>query len=621
MAGIPNPDLSARVGRTGGVPMLSPEEVAQGASAGLMVAADAATFAGNYLQKRAESRAEMQVGEALMRSSDALETLRVELESDPDTANRHEKFRAKAREVMDREAGAINLPAAREAFRTRGGRVVGSILTQVKNGAAEEEKQMARATLDTANDDLLNKALFAKSPAERAAYLATVDENLQGALKAGTITAVTAHARKRAGLGKFEVAQADMLIKQSPAAAIKALSDPEQFKYLDAPARAKLISQAQARSESLGMQAQASFTHDMTLYTQARAAGQPVDANIEANLRQRAVAMGGVKASHFDTTKRFYDRVEDYAGRPLPELREAVVKLGQGSLEDKQVARAVDKQVTAETRELQKVFQDGLKEFQTIREAGEKAANLPTLLQQASDLGGPQMRESVEALDAYYSRINHARASESAEGVRQRIAMINEDRRSAQGGTLTLQDVQEIGALQRALELKEREAKADSAGYVLKYYPTVAEEFARAAQTGDAEGFARASAAMLEAQRREGIPQQLLAKPAAARLEAQLNSPKIEDRLAAVDAARAGFGPDNWPLIKAQLNQGKDLPPETEVLASLPPGRHARSRPHSVRGPFRPETRMSGASSSAARSRRWTKWCARRARKSCGHST
>ncbi len=572
MAKAPDVDYSYRPRGISDAPLIDPGMVAGAAASGWEAAAGVVDMGAAFLKKRAEARAEVEITDALGRSTDELENLRLQLESDPDTANRHEKFRAAAEKVYDAESKKFDYGPTREAYQARFSRLKGSMLTQVKTAAAEEERQVARFKLDDANDDLLNKALFAKAPMERAAYLDTVRQNIEGAVKAGTISGVMGHARLRSGLSRFEVAMADGLIRQNPAMAIKALSNPEEFKHLDAPARARLISQAEQRQRSLAVEASASLTHDLQLYTQARAAGQPVDGKIEEDLKRRSAAVGGAKLQHFETTKRFYDRVDGYAGMSLPELRAASVQLGQGSLEDKQVGRVVDKIIVADTREKSKLLQEGLKEFREIRAAGEQSPKLPELLSLAEEVGGPTLRESVEATDQWYSRVNQAMRGESAVQVRERIAAIEGDRRTQRGGHLALEDIHEIGALQKALEVKEKEAKADPAQYIMKYYPTVAEAFAKAAEAGDAEAFARASEAMIDAQRREGLAPQLLAKPAATRLEEQLTSPNTEERLAAVDAARTAFGQKHWPLVKAQLNRGKDLPPEVDVLASLPPG-------------------------------------------------
>lgn len=572
MAVAPQVDYSARTPRVGDVPILDPGQAAASAASGLEAVAGVVDLGAAFLRKRAESRAESEVAEAVMQSTDQLETLRIELEKDPDTATRHEKFRAAAEKVYDEQAKRFDYGPTREAYKARFIRLNGAMLTQVKNSAADEELQVARFKLDEANDDLLNKALFARTPVERAAYLDTVRQNVEGAVKAGTIKGLTGAAMLKSGLSRFEVALADDLIRRNPGGAMKALQNPEEFKHLDPPARAKLLTQAQSRIDSQAVQASAIFTHDMTLYTQARAAGQPVDPGIEADLRKRAQSQGAAKLQSFDTTKRYYDRVETYSGMSLPELRVASSQLGQGSLEDKQVGRAVDKLILTGTREKTKLLQEGLKEFRDLRAAGEVSPKLPELLTLAEEVGGQTLRDSVEATDQWFSRINQAQRNESAAQVRERIEAINTDRRTKQGGVLTLEDVQEIGALQKALEFKEREAKTDSAQYVLKYYPTVAEAVANAAATGDAEAFSRAAEAMVQAQKREGIPVQILAKPAAAQLEAKLSSPNVEERNAALEAAKVAFASGHWPLIKQQLNQGKDLPPEIEVQASLPPG-------------------------------------------------
>lgn len=565
-------DYSPMVRAVPAAQTISPVAAAQAAGGIAAGAAEVAEFAAGWMQRRADRNQEAQVSDAVLRVTDQLQNLRVELESDPDTLKRHEKFRAKADELVSKEMAGLGYQKHRDDFKVRANRLSATLGLDVKLGAAAEEKELNRLKLDDNNSDLLNKALAApRGSPERAQYLENAKANIRGAVEVGTISAVQARTRERQQLASFEAADAGDLLHKSPAAAIKALRDPAQYTYLDAPARQRLITMAEQRAESQGVQARAEFNSDFTLYTQARQAGQPVSAEIEENLARRSKALGGVQAKHFDVTKTFYDRVDSYAGKSLPDLRAAVTDLDSGDLKDKQVGRAVQKIVVDETREKGRQLKDQLGDWQKLREAGERPDTLPAILKLAEEVGGESTKASIEALDRRYDRINDARRNAPAAEVREKIANIQGARKADQGGQLALDDLYEIGALQHVLDAKEKEAKADSAAYVIKYYPTVAEAFAKLGPQSTAEDFNRAASSLIAAQDREGIPRQILTRPVAERLEAKLNHADPAVRQEAARDARATFGPALWPLIKQQLNKGANIPADVEVLASLPP--------------------------------------------------
>jgi len=525
--------------------------------------------------KEQEARDTVAVSDAATRIAGDLDGYRRELDSDADYKSREAKFQTRAKEVYDRELAALSSPRARQAFHLRYNQLSGSIGLQVRHDARDAEIQDARVALDTNNDALLNKALFARSPQEAAAYLDQVKANVHDAVKTGVLPARMAAAELRRTSIKLQAGQASEMIRTNPAGAIAALRDPAQFPHLDANSRQQLLLQAQQRSESLGAQARSEVRAVLADYRAARSSLQPVSPEETLRVERQAKAAGFGR--QFAEMKGFFDRVEGYTvGKTLPELRAGVNELEKsGTIADAGVARAVRAQLTAEERQAKAQLDAQYREFERYRSGNEAYPQLDQLLQRAEDYGGAPLRDSIAGRDAYWSRINRA-AGEPASAVAGRLDMIENERRRAQDGKLTLEDLEERDALRKALDLKVRQAAEDPAAYARRYYPTIDESIRAADEAGDAVGARRARAALIDAQRREGIPEHRLAvltKPQLDAAAAGMNSPDPQTRMATADRLRQSLGEDQFRYVRQQFAAAdKKLPADIEVLATLPPG-------------------------------------------------
>jgi len=527
---------------------------------------------GKWAQREQDARDAVAVSDASMRVTNELDETRRNLDGDADYKGREVKFQAKAKQIYDRELQGLSTPDARRAFHLRYNQLSGSIGLSVRHDARDAEIEDARLALQQNNDAALNKALFARTPEEKKILLDQVRTNIYDAVRTGFVPARMAATMLRQSTIKFQAGEASELIRTSPAAAIAALRDPNQFSHLDATSRQSLMLQAQQRSESLGAQARSELRADISDYRQAREAGQPISPEETARLQTRAKGAGF--GPSFDRMKDFYDRVEGYTvGKTLPQLRQAVGDLEKtGTVPDAAVARSVRRQLTAEEREARSQLNDQFKEFEGYRSRGESYPQLTQLLQRAEDYGGPTMAQSVRDRDAFWSRLAAA-GNEPASALAGRISMIDRERRAAQSGSLTPEDLEERDALTKALKQKLDLADKDPAAYARRFYPTIDETLRTANEANDAATARLARAALIDAQRQEGIPEHriaLLTKSEADAVEGRLNAPDSRTRIAEVDRLKAAYGPEEWQMVRRQLDAGKKLPPDVEVLATLP---------------------------------------------------
>lgn len=152
------------------------------------------------------------------------------------------------------------------------------------------------------------------------------------------------------------------------------------------------------------------------------------------------------------------------------------------------------------------------------------------------------------------------------------------------GGNATPEDLAKSHALSVAAAAKRQARDADEAGYIVKTYPTIGEQLAQAeklAASGDVIEQQRgmdlrrgAWAAMLEAQKREGVADNNLALLNKAQLEqvkSGLQAADTNERVGNVVKLREAYG-EYWSLVARQIWQGKPAPPDVQVIAALPQG-------------------------------------------------
>lgn len=543
-------------------------------------------------EKLVQARDSVNVSNALVDASVELDRFRGDLDRDPDVAGREAKFAARAQEVKAAAAEKLGRAGAIDNFTIRYNQLSRTMQLQVMHAARDEELQSFRFDLADNLDKLATRAAFARSDAERQVLQAEAEKTIADAVRTGRINAVAAGTLRKSYLGRVDAALAGELVRAAPGTAIAALGDPEKFKYLDAPTRVQLRAQATQRAESLSAQANAELRADIASYTQARSAGQPVPPGVGEELIARAGGPNSRLGRQLVATRTFYDAVDQNTQtQSLPTLRANVERLENPKAEDRAkgsdqllfdlgVARVVRRQQAEAERRATQDYHAIEREYEGVRRAGEPFQRIGDMLRMAADLdpsGG--LVASIRERDSLYDRLA-ATKGEGAADVQQRISAIDALRDAS--GALSAERVMERGALIAARDRKLEELTRDPAAAALKYYPTIAESFQRAdaaAQSGNDSAALDerngAWAALLAAQRREGVPDHRLAllthDGAEALRQKLLTTTDGQQRVDLVDQMRGQFG-DHWPRVQAQLWQGKPAPGDVQVIGALPAG-------------------------------------------------
>lgn len=149
------------------------------------------------------------------------------------------------------------------------------------------------------------------------------------------------------------------------------------------------------------------------------------------------------------------------------------------------------------------------------------------------------------------------------------------------------EDLAHGAALSHALQIKREALAADSAAYVQRNYPTIAEGLAQAEQKAASNDVVQQAqgnqmrrdnqAAMIDAQRREGVPEEkiaLMTKPQAEAVYGKITTAAPQERADLVTSLRESYG-DYWPIVQRQLSVNHALPPDVAILAQLPTGEDA----------------------------------------------
>jgi hypothetical protein len=556
-------------------PPLRPADVQADPSAGvaqLAIARDAAIGA-DVTDKFLQARNTVAVSKSVLESVDQLDKYRTELESDPDYASRVAKFGKRMAEVRNQQMEKLFDGRAQDDFNVRFDTQARTMQMQVRHQARDEEVQDFRVKLGESLDQLATRSVMAKSDPERQALQAEASAAITDAVRTGRMSAVQAHSLSRAYLNKVDAALATEMIRANPSGAIGALGDPERFKYLDASARVQLRSLAQQRAESLGAQARAELRADIHDFTSALVAGQPVAQEDKEKLVARAGAKSPAGAL-LNRTWDFYQRVNtEGADKSIPQLAATIGNITSGAplTHDNYPARQ-NPDGTVSTQLGITVTDQRLN--------GGKPTNIPSLW------GG----QEVDQGEAISRALRSGRAFPSFDTIDEAVAAsVDESRQIGQRLSqppkpATPQDLHLARVLKTTLARKIAERDHDPAAYALKYYPTVNESLLQAQgaeQSNDAMAKEAAPeirngawSTMVEVQRKEGVPEHkiaLLTKLQADALRNQLLTAEGQQRVDLVDTLRGQYG-EQWGRVKAQLSQGHELPPDIEVLGSLPQG-------------------------------------------------
>lgn len=555
-------------------PMRTPDAVTD-PSAGLpmMAAARGIATAVEVTDKFLQARNSVAVSDAVLDAADTLDTFRRELENDGDHATREMRFKRRVEEVRNEKLQGLSTSAARDDFRIRFNVTARPMQSQVRQQARDEELQIFKVKMGENLDRLANLVVFSKSEQERQGYQAEAKSMIDDAVRTGRMNAQGAWTMQRAYLGKVDGALASEMIRTNPGGAIAALGDPERFKYLDASQRVQLRAQAQQRSESLSAQAMVELRGDAQDLTNAMAQGQPVNPAEVQDVIRRAGPKSRIGAG-LQRSYDFFQRVQaETTDKTIPQLAATIGRLTTGApvTHDGYAApRTADGQTMTELSIT--VTDPRLNEG--------RPTNIPSLWQ----------GREVSEREAVTRALRSGRTFQSFETIDQ--AEIAAAARSEELGRTLAQgpkapsaaDLHLARVAQAALNRKVEERDRDPASYVLKNYPTIAEDLVRADQlaNGQDETAAqdapalrrRAWQAMEATQLAEGVPAHkvtLMPAPQADALKAQLLTAEGQQRVDLIQGLQRQYG-DMWPRAFNQISGGKPMPGDLQVIGSMPQG-------------------------------------------------
>lgn len=537
---------------------------AAGAARGLALGAE---ITDRFLQ----ARNAVAVSDAITDSTDQLDTLRQDLEKDPDYAGREGKFARRLTELRNEKIAGLIDPRARDDFYMRFNRAARSMQSQVRTAAREEESQVFRVKLGENLDTLANKVVLAKSPQEAEAFKLEADNAIKDAVRTGQVGGLQGRTLQRAYLGKVDAALASEMIRTNPGGAIAALGDPERFKYLDASQRVNLRAQAQQRSESLSAQARVELRGDIADLTTAMAQGQTVDPAEVANTIKRAGGAKSTMGANLQRTWDFYQRVQvETTDKSIPQLTAAIAKYSTGERTTHDGYTAPKTADGATMTELSITVTNP-------QLNGGRPTNIPSLWQGREVSEGEAVRRALASGRTFQSFDTIEAATVSAAA-----------RSEALGSQVvkppSAEDLHMARVLKAARDRKVAQRDADPAAYALQNYPTIAEDLVRADQVAnsgdetaaqDAPALRRRAWQAMEAtQLAEGVPAHKVSLLTAAQsdaLKAQLLTSEGQKRVDLVQSLQGQYG-DRWPRVYNQVSGGKPMPADIQVIASLPPG-------------------------------------------------
>lgn len=584
-------------------PLMSLSAAAANSGAPMLQALGGAVSLGAEVADRInKARQSVAVSDALTDASTTLADYRDELSRDPDTAAREAKFAAKLAEVKASAGEKITDRDAADQFSIRYNQMFRPMQLQVKQQARAEDIQNFKVALGDNLDTLANRAVFAKSAQERIAIQAEAKKAIVDAVATGRINAAGAHQYQKAFLGNVDASLAGEMVRTNPGGAIAALGDPNQFPNLDAARRVQLRAQAQQRSESLGVQARAELRADSAefigdLQRGATTGQMPSEQEFKA---LRARAGNSAEGVRLQKAWDFYTQVSGASdGRSIPQLQATVSQLKTGieptggNLAEADKALNLTPQERAlYGRHLTNLYgsggvdnKDGSRStlYQMSTEIDGRTYNLPTVYD--GKIVSPDEavdRARKAGLDNFPSYANQQEAEARYQAMHGFMEKDTAAFLQARANGPTAQQLHKARVLETALQHKIAARDKDPAAYALSAYPTISEQLQNAdklaaspdagQQTMAEELRRHAWASLVDAQRREGVPENriaLLPKAAGEDLKQRLLTSEGQQRVDLVDQMRTQFG-DQWPRIVNQLWGGKPAPPDVQVLSALP---------------------------------------------------
>lgn len=228
-----------------------------------------------------------------------LDRKRIELQSDPDIEGREKKFQTYSQERYAQLSEGMD-PKTREFFKKTVNPMADSMSTTVRHQARTDLVEKHVVGLRSTNDTLVAKAVDAKNPNERQAYIDTINANTQEAFDKGWLSDAGFEKERKETLVKLDQATALKMIRENPGQAAVALASGK-LGNLDVVQREKLIDAANTESRQRLAQA---------LALEAR--NERVEAKIAAGVTDRATKEVMSKISDNTLTRDYLEMARPY---------------------------------------------------------------------------------------------------------------------------------------------------------------------------------------------------------------------------------------------------------------------------------------------------------------------
>lgn len=281
MAKLPQVLSDARLPATGGSVEIDARYPVN--QTGAQVARAGATLAdvsGTAYVAAVHAREEGEATRAFADTTQKLDTLRLDLEKDPDYANREAKFNAAARQIED-DAKKMLSPGAARTFQPKLAALYAAQAHSVRVGARKDENDALRVDLDQSIDTMLESAIGSKNVLERNIKLGEIESAINSARDTGVLTYAQAKQYHKGKLEKLDEITVSRFIRTNPGQALRILDDKQVTPNLDPVRREQLKTQAQVRIEQMSALAKADVRADVAGILDAFSKGNLRPANLD----------------------------------------------------------------------------------------------------------------------------------------------------------------------------------------------------------------------------------------------------------------------------------------------------------------------------------------------------
>lgn len=281
----------------------------------------AVDVAGTALVAAAHARQEGEVTRAIADTTQKLDTLRLELDKDPDYLGREAKFNAAARAIESEAVGTLS-GAAANAYRQKLAGLYASQAHSVRWQAVKDQNDALRVELDGNTDTMIESALATRNKAERLAKLGEIDDALKRAQETGVITGAQYLQWKKAKLEKFDEITVTRVMRTAPGTALQLLADKSATPNLDPLRREQLKIQATARGRQMSALAKSDARAEVASAIDAFGRGNLNPSNLEtARLKARAFPELSKQLGHAEYV---YGQTADFATKSQAEQADLI---------------------------------------------------------------------------------------------------------------------------------------------------------------------------------------------------------------------------------------------------------------------------------------------------------